>query len=198
MTATDLWAELTGEAAAPRPAGKKRDHGPGNRYGGRPINAPHEPTAANRERVAILVYLRTPLEIIADELGIGKKTLRQKYAYQLARGAELIAARLGVLAVEKALAGDRGMLGALTRARQIGKADEPRDRDTDGEEGTEQPLDLGALSEGELAAFLAALDGRPAGGAAGDGAGGVGEAAPQGDVDADPRKPAGKVPRKRR
>ena len=208
--ADDLWSELVGDAAPGTAAPAARtgrmggragvSNATGRRQGGPPVNGPHRPTEATRQRVSILTYLRVAPEVIADELGIGKKMLRLRYAYELRRGAEVIAARIGMLAVEKALAGDRGMLGVLTRSAGIGKADEAdkgsgSGKDGDGDGGP--PLDLGALDDAGLAALLKAIDGGTAGGAAPDGAGRDREAAPAGAVDADPRKSAGKVPRKR-
>lgn len=178
---SDLWAELTGG----QPVRRKR---------GRPKKPPHIPDEGLRQRVAILVYLGTAAEIIADDMGIGLKMLREKYRRELAQGRQIIAARIGVLAVEKALAGDRGMLGALTRAGGIGKAD---DGSKGKDDGNEPPIDFSALPDEDLGALLAALDGGAASRAPANGGGGDRAPSAQSAMDAGARQPAGKMPRKR-
>ena len=111
----------------------------------------HQPTDALRDQVRALAYLRTEPRIIADLLGIHFQVLQHHYVKEINDGPKIVAAKLGMLIIQNALKGDKGALGQIARAQQVGRQDEGSKPDAP---PNDSPLDIASLSEAELEGIL--------------------------------------------
>jgi hypothetical protein len=116
----------------------------------------HTPTDGLRDQVRALAYLRTEPRIIADLLGVHFQVLQYHYMKEITDGPKIVAAKLGMLIIQNALKGDKGALGQIARAQQIGRQDEGDKRDVT---PNDSPLDIAGLTEAELEGLLGALAG---------------------------------------
>ena len=124
----------------------------------------HEPTQDKRNQVAALMFADTEPPIIAQILGIPLSVLNRCYRNEIKLGKALVAARLKLSLVDRAIKGDKGVLGALARAMGLGRDDKPMEpRPTrvpppGSTEASRPAFDVSNLSDEGLAQILADIE----------------------------------------
>ena len=76
-------------------------------HSGRP---PYVPTKEGRQMVTVFRAVGLPIEDIAQQLGIDKRTLYKYFREEITHGKATIVSRIGGQVVKKALAGDNSMI----------------------------------------------------------------------------------------
>jgi len=120
-------------------------------------------TPAMRRDVEIMVFTDTPMDLIADRLGVELMVLRDVYRKELLHGKDRIAAEIRTKYVAAALEGDKVALSRI--ALSTGKFGPPPSAVVPGKDDGEN-LDLTGFSDQDINQLLAEL--KKAG--AGDGA----------------------------
>lgn len=138
------------------------------------------PTKEQRDKVSALVFLGTSEEMIAriisdagtlerpapnaPQTPLTLDELRRKFRQELRFGAEEVKAKLGMLVMQKALTGDKGALGVVSRAVFGGQKGDDRDESrgnrgrAEGDSNGAEPgkLDFSKITTSDLLAVLKA------------------------------------------
>jgi len=120
---------------------------------------PHAPTDAQRQLVQLHATVGTTQDVIADILGIDKKTLRKHYRAELDQAKSKANATIGGALFNKAKAGDTTAMIFWMKTRAGWR--EKQDVNHVSEDGSMSPKAHRELSDDELAKIVAAAHGKP-------------------------------------